>query len=1057
MRIVIDLQAAQSKSRHRGIGRYSLSLAKAMVRSRGQHEIIIALSGLFPETIEPIRAEFDGLLPQENIRVWHACGPVDSVNTSNAWRRKSAEFIRESFLSSLQPDIVHVSSFFEGFYDNSVGSIGDFSENIPTAVTFYDLIPLVHSELYLSPNPDFNWIYQQKIEQLRRSDLYLGISESSCLELIENLSIPDEKVFNISAAADFHFKPLEISFSEKNVLCQRFGLIRPFIMYSGATDARKNHLRLIKAFSMLEPELRNGYQLSIVGKLPDSDREIFEEHIRACGLTLNDVIIAGGVSDSEMAQLYNLCDLFVFPSLHEGFGLPALEAMSCGAPVIGSNTTSMPEVIGLADALFDPYDEKSIAAKIRHVLTDNNFRTELSRHGLEQAKKFSWQLCANRAISAFEKFHSQRKASKKLYIPKKKSKLAFVSPLPPERSGISDYSAELLPELSNYYDIDVIVDQEFISDSWITSNCSVRDIAWFENNYKNYDRVIYQVGNSHFHQHMFGLLKTIPGVVVLHDFFLSGVVAHMDISGFLPNSWLLELYHSHGYQALQERIHSKNWDNEVFKYPCNRTILEDSLGVIVHSKHSQQLSDKWLGAGFSNDWSIINHARVSEIAEIRENSRQILGFNEEDFIVSSFGMLGPTKQNQRLLDAWLASPLSKNKRCWLIFVGENHGGDYGNNLIATINNNDLAKSRIRITGWADISQFRNYLAASDVGVQLRTLSRGESSGTVLDCMNYGLATIVNAHGAMADLPEDAVWMLPDNFDNIELSRALENLWVDEKKRKALGCHARSVILDKHSPESCAYQYYQAIENYFEKNFDNESRLIEKIGRLEGAPVDEIEWLELANSISKNKNSSAIKQLLIDVSALINNDLKTGIERVVRSTLLELINNPPQGFRVEPVYANSHELGYRYARSFTLEFLECPSDLILDDIVEVFNGDVFLGLDLQQQIVAHQSQYYQHLKNIGVQVYFVIYDLLPVLRPDVFPEGASVMHATWLNTIQKAHGAVCISRAVADEMVEWLSIYGTERFQPFRLGWYHLGADVRSSVPSTGLPANGVVA
>ena len=115
MRIVIDLQGAQCESRHRGIGRYSLALALAMVKNRGDHDIIVALSGLFPETIEPIRMAFNGILPQESIRVWHAQGPVDALNSANTWRRHTAELIREAFLASLQPDIVHITSLFEGF------------------------------------------------------------------------------------------------------------------------------------------------------------------------------------------------------------------------------------------------------------------------------------------------------------------------------------------------------------------------------------------------------------------------------------------------------------------------------------------------------------------------------------------------------------------------------------------------------------------------------------------------------------------------------------------------------------------------------------------------------------------------------------------------------------------------------------------------------------------------------------------------------------------------------------------------------------------------------
>ena len=98
MRIVLDLQGAQTESRFRGIGRYSLSLAKAIVRSRGSHEILLAISGLFPETVEPIRAAFEGLLPQENVRVWYAPGPVSECQPENTWRREAAERIREASL-----------------------------------------------------------------------------------------------------------------------------------------------------------------------------------------------------------------------------------------------------------------------------------------------------------------------------------------------------------------------------------------------------------------------------------------------------------------------------------------------------------------------------------------------------------------------------------------------------------------------------------------------------------------------------------------------------------------------------------------------------------------------------------------------------------------------------------------------------------------------------------------------------------------------------------------------------------------------------------------------
>jgi glycogen synthase len=228
------------------------------------------------------------------------------------------------------------------------------------------------------------------------------------MEVIDHLGAKNEQAVNISAAADAQFKLVSFTDLEKTTIKERFELTRPFLMYSGATDERKNHLRLIKAFSLLPLPLRKNYQLVIVGKLPDAHQEKFKTHAALCGLSPTDVVITGQVTDREMLQLYNLCELFVFPSWHEGFGLPALEAMSCGAAVICSNTSSLPEVIGRQDAMFDPFDEKSISQKINEVLTNNHLRSTLAQHGLKQAKKFSWDESAKRAITAFEQCHKKR-------------------------------------------------------------------------------------------------------------------------------------------------------------------------------------------------------------------------------------------------------------------------------------------------------------------------------------------------------------------------------------------------------------------------------------------------------------------------------------------------------------------------------------------------------------------------------------------------------------------------------------------------------------------------
>lgn len=410
MRIVIDLQAAQCESRHRGIGRYSLALAKAMVRRyHDKHEFIILLSSLFPDTIEPLREAFKELLPIENIHIWHSVGPVSSGGRKNNLRRHNAELMREAYIERLRPDIIHITSLIEGFGDNAVHSIGLLTESFPVAATFYDVIPLINRVQYFDPSPFFEKLYLQKLNYLCQADLFLAISESSRQEAIKYLKIADEQVVNISAAADECFKPVDITLSAQRSMLSRFGLSCPFIMYSGATDERKNHVRLIEAYAVLPKEVRESYQLALVGGVQPDDRKRFEQSIAHNGLVLGrDVIITGRVDDHEMVMLYNLCALFVFPSWHEGFGLPALEAMSCGAAVVGSNTTSLPEVIGRLDVLFDPFDVLAISNEILRVLSDDKLHAELVQHGLNQAKKFSWDKSADLAVKAMEDLYLTR-------------------------------------------------------------------------------------------------------------------------------------------------------------------------------------------------------------------------------------------------------------------------------------------------------------------------------------------------------------------------------------------------------------------------------------------------------------------------------------------------------------------------------------------------------------------------------------------------------------------------------------------------------------------------
>ncbi|MFA6061874.1 MAG: FkbM family methyltransferase [Gallionella sp.] len=615
--------------------------------------------------------------------------------------------------------------------------------------------------------------------------------------------------------------------------------------------------------------------------------------------------------------------------------------------------------------------------------------------------------------------------------------MAYLSPLPPARSGIADYSAELLAELAKHYEIDLI--QEDVTQAHQYGK--VKSCADFLRNSHCYERVIYHFGNSSYHQHMFKLLEQVPGIVVLHDFFLGDICYYLETQAKNPHNFSRAIYTSHGYAALKERFNAPQLTDVIQKYPANLRILQQARGIIVHSQHAKGLAQHWYGVSFAEDWAVIPLLKTPPLTFSREQARLSLGIAQDEFVVCSFGLMSENKLNHRLLKAWLDSLLSQNGM--LVFVGEVNEGAYGAIIRSVI---EKTKKRIRIVGWVDMATYQNYLTAADIAVQLRSNSRGETSAAVLDCMNHGIPTIINANGSFAELPEDAVCMLPDHFQDQELIFALEALWQDGERRIALKSRAQQTVTNQHAPAACAARYKETIEQcYASKGLDD---VIKHISC--HAPLSEEACLKLAASIHKEfPVKCAAKQLFIDVSATCHNDLKTGIQRVVRALVWELIHSPPPGFRIEPVYLALDGGHYRYAREWTLTALGIATKELDDEPIDYASGDVMLMADFSGDYVINAEKHgiFDMLKNKGVKVQFIVYDLLPMLMPEHFPPGQFGFSA-WIDAVARiADGAICISSSVAEDFKTWLKSYHPDCAT--HIDWFHLGADLEHSIPTSG--------
>lgn len=533
---MLDLQACQSPGgRRRGIGRYSLALAKAMAASPHGHDVTVLLNTAMSESIEYLRAEFDGLLPQARLITWDAVAPTAYMDPANTFRRKASETLRLQVLRQLKPDIVHVASMIEGFAEELVATIPEAAEAYSNAATLYDLIPLVHPEKYLFDSRARQW-YMEKIEYLRRAEVLLGISRFTCDEAQELLSIPRERLTDISGAADAIFKPIAGAEGFRQELMRRYGLLKPFVMYAGGFDPRKNIGSLINAFALLPDVVRQAHQLAIVGGAPESARLELIALMTRAGVAVDEVVFTGYVPDSDLVKLYNLCTLYVFPSLQEGFGLPALEAMSSGAIVIGSNTSSLPEVIGHPGSLFDPCRPQAIADKIVEAITDESFRENLRLHGLKQPLKFSWRESARRTMEAFEAAVERRHPTAAIVVPKQRDSVAF---LPAPRSTATGQGIE-----------SAVV----YADSDCEDVSSKRSLSRFQDERQRYDRVVIELANHPYCAKTLAFAVDGASDILLRERTFGAVLHRLAAEKSGRELVVSLLYRSGGYGALRAAI-----------------------------------------------------------------------------------------------------------------------------------------------------------------------------------------------------------------------------------------------------------------------------------------------------------------------------------------------------------------------------------------------------------------------------------------------------------------------------------------------------------------------
>lgn len=367
MKIAIDARGV-NWYKGTGIGTYTDKILKYMIKTHREIFYQIYWSG-------------------ENYREFED----DNTKILMASKRHHRFFEQHYFprnLTNESIDIYHIPQ-------NGIG----ISEKIPckTVVTIHDLIPYILPETvgkgYLSK------FLQEMPRIVNLSSGIITVSECSKKDILRFFPVDEKKVFVTPLAADDKYKPLDKEKCKATVL-DKYNIDKPFILYIGGFSPRKNVKSLILAFSKIYMNLKKEYNLVIVGANKD-DMSLLKD----LSMDLNvqsHVKFTGFVDETLLPVLYNACDTFVYPSLYEGFGLPPLEAMSCGTPVITSNISSIPEVVGDGGILIDPFNIESLMNSLENLLNNETLRSSLSVKALKRASNFSWEKTSEKTIEAYK-------------------------------------------------------------------------------------------------------------------------------------------------------------------------------------------------------------------------------------------------------------------------------------------------------------------------------------------------------------------------------------------------------------------------------------------------------------------------------------------------------------------------------------------------------------------------------------------------------------------------------------------------------------------------------
>lgn len=756
MTVVYDLLGFQSRDHgERGIARFVLQLALALERRRpGLVDQYLMHPGLpFPTGAEDLVAT----------------GRVVRSDHRAATRRPAAGGI---FIAG---------SPFESFHFTSDHILPTFARGTRwrRVAVVHDVIPGLFPELYLETTENKHY-YQARLNALRSFDHFLTNSVATLHDTASMLSLKPSDFTVIGAGADARFRPPvgghEAAAADLIESGAVPGLEPEYILFPTGIDPRKNIERTLDAFGRLPASLRRRHQLVLACRLSEPDREILMGWARAAGVE-DDLLVTGYISDDVLCRLYQGAHLVVFPSYYEGFGLPALEAMRCGAPVICADATSLVEVQPLDEARFDPMDPDDIAAAIQRALADSELRDRLRT---QELPPFTWELAADRTAGVIDRLGAELDEAA-IRIGPARPRLAVFSPLPPQQTPAAQYTYRLVEALRARCDITVFVDTH-PSHVWAPDGVAIETIKSFEpltTSGAAFDQVLYVLGDSGFHVAAYRAQQANPGPTLFFDASLTDL--------FNEARWSApDLLHGETVGSTLSAQYPARYRHEVEAMesipPAEATrfgilmvidALRSAGPALAHSTYVAELLFIDSGTGVAELGPFPCPDTVERVPPPEPP--------DGEATIVSFGTVTPNHQPEKLIDAvarlrprWpgirlnLVGPIEPAYRERLEMLAVELG----------------VGAAVTLTGSVDNRTLGMHERDSMIAVQLTTNAGGDTTAQVAHTVAGGIPTITTAIGALAELPADVITTVTPEVDAVELADAIGALLEDPGARAA---------------------------------------------------------------------------------------------------------------------------------------------------------------------------------------------------------------------------------------------------------------------------------